>query len=529
MSEEKTSSSSLLSFMFTIPSQEDEIILENDFSSLEPDDLLKEFFDGNNDIQTRISSLEILSNKNIDLCYESVNKITSMFSFSPNAIFRDLIKTIVKNSLLNLTIKIECARAMYDDKNTNDGAKDQLENRYECFHIISKIMNDIPIPLQIDIIRTLMETFTYYNDTLQILTSIITNKNIECEYRYKTILSIQKDNSRKFIQQYLNDVYVSFFKHSDTFIRYKILAAQYILQSFKKKEYIKDITNEVESGIIAFATDTSLDYNLRADAADLLVRLGSPNSKETGKEIIMLLGRNPEGVSTVYNNRQNVHDDDIDNSIRKFILFLSSLRVDVIDGKHVSFEDAKREILTIEASKENIDLVKSSLLRISLDQTIYDGGQTLQSIFNKIWRLILTHEHSELLKTRMVEELVDMANTCSSGHISRIVNVLCGFEIEGQTFSIEIGWKKQIQSNLIGRLTKKIKDIKDENIRDTILEEMSVSGDISTKKELSTFFRESLLPIRDELYNEFVGGKYVCDDDFEEYFRSAITFFEEGN
>lgn len=534
MSEEKTSSS-LLSFMFTsLENTEDEIILENDFSSLDSDDLLKEFFNGDNDIQIRIYALETLANKNIDLCYESVNKITSMFSFSPNTIFRNLIKTIVKNSSLNLTIKIECARAMYDDKC-------DIENRYECFHIISKIMRNIPfdhptsvpIPLQIDIVRTLMETFTYYNDTFDILSNIVTNKNLECEYRYKTILGIQKDNSRKFIQQYLNDIYVCFFKHSDTFIRYKILAAQYILQNFKKgifkPEYIKDITNEVESGIIAFATDTTLDYNLRADAADLLVRLGSPTSKETGKEIIMLLGRNPEGISTVYNNRQNVHDDDIDNSIRKFILFLSSLRVDVIDGKHVSFEDAKREILTIETSKENSDLVKSSLLRISLDQTIYDGGQTLQSIFNKIWRLILTHEYSELLKTRMVEELVDMANTCSSGHISRIVNVLCGFEIEGETFSIEIGWKKQIQSNLIGRLTKKIKDIKDENTRDTILEEMSVSGDISTKKELSTFFRENLLPIRDELYNEFVGGKYVCDDDFEEYFRSAITFFEEGN
>ena len=47
----------------------------------------------------------------------------------------------------------------------------------------------------------------------------------------------------------------------------------------------------------------------------------------------------------------------------------------------------------------------------------------------------------------MIEELIDMADTCSSGHISRIINVLSGFDINGMTIGINIGWKKQIQSN----------------------------------------------------------------------------------
>lgn len=505
------------------------------------DELLEMFFDGNESIDNRISSIEELFKKNTDICYESVNKITSMFSFSPTHIFRSLIKTIALKSNLDLNIKTECARTLYDE-NKDTG--------YECFNKISFLMDNLPVPLQVDIVRTLMETMKYYDDTCSKLISIITNKKLECEYRYKTIIGIQKDSSRKYKSQYLNDAYFSFFKHADTYIRYKILSAQYLLQLSKSRDVnitfgnktANQIVDDVEKNCISFASDSTLDYDLRADAADLLVRLGTNNSKEIGKEIIMLLGRNPDGLSTLYNNRQNVHDETIDESVRKFILYLASLRSEVnIDGNHVTFMDAQNEIEENsknykptssdfnDKKKSVLDCIRSSLLRISLDQTIYDGGQTLKSIFNKTWRLILSHEHSELLKIRMIEELIDMADTCSSGHVSRIVNVLCGFEIDGKTFSIEIGWKKQIQSNLIARLTKRIKDYSDEEKRDTIIEEMGTSGDISKKPELSAFFRTHLLPIRDELFDEFVGGKYVTEDDFEEFFRSAITFFEEGS
>ena len=506
------------------------------------DELLEIFFDGNESVCNRILALEELSKTNVDICYESVNKITSMFSFSPNFIFRSLIKSIVLSSNLDLNIKTECARTLYDENK---------EIGYECFNNISSIMYPLPIPLQIDIIRTLMETMKYYKDTCERFVSIVTNEKLECEFRYKTIVGIQKDSSRKFKPQYLNDVYFSFFQHDKTFIRYKILSAQYLLQLPRKDNIFGNFGNEtidkvidiVEKTCVSFAEDPILDYNLRADAADLLVRLGSLKTKEIGKEIITLLGRTQHGVSTIYNNRQNVHDDDIDDSIKKFILYLASLRSEINnEGIFLTFDDAQREIEELvktyippnddkeeKKKKSVIDCVRSSLLRISLDQTIYGGGQTLQSMFNKIWRLIVSHEYKDLLKIRMLEELIDMADTCSSGHVSRVINVLCGFEIEGKTFSIEIGWKKQIRANLIARLTKRIKDYPEDEIRDLILEEMGTSGDMTTKPELSTFFRNNLLPIREELFSEFVGENYVSEDEFEEHFRSAITFFEEGS
>jgi len=514
----------------------DEETKYTELSVKEDDDLLKIFFDGNTSIDTRILSLEILEKRNSELCSGAVNKVASMFAFSPNHIFRELLKSIVITSSLDINIKTECARSLYDENK---------EVGYECFKEITVIMDTLPIPLQVDITRTMMETMKYYDVTFSRLQKIITNKRLECEYRYKTVQCIQKDTTRKFKVPYLNEAYLVFFKSVETYIRYKILAAQYLFQLSKadnknqefKSNILEDVVLEVEKTCIEFATDSTLDYNLRADVADLLVRMGGSKAKEIGKEIILFLGRNPDGISTIYNNRQNVHDDTIDESVRKFVLYIASLRSELkSDGHHIVFSDVQREIEDIaktyptsDNSKSVMDCVRSSLLRISLDQTIYPAGQTLQSIFNKVWRLILSHTHCEILKTRMVEELIDMADTCSSGHISRIVNVLCGFEIDGKTFSIEIGWKKQIQSNLIARLTKKIKDIEDEETRDTILEEMMTGGDMINKKELSAFFRNNLLSIRDDLYIEFVTGKYITEDDFEEYIRSSIVFFETGS
>ena len=542
ITEKVTSLSFLLesSFEETVKSLEEDSIM-NEFTD---EHLLKLFFDGNNTIIERIIYLQYLLKNNPQLGGEAINKITSMFSFSPTCIFRNLLKEISLTHSIDVNIRLECGRVIYDD---------DKELGYECFNSICNDIGELPIPLQIDVVKILLETEKYYYTVFKRMQYILTNKNIECEYRYKTLQSIQNSQSESLkktvdfknsqseslketgdfknsqptpLESFIIECYLTFFRDNNTYTVYKILSAQYILQ--KMSLNIK----EVEDTIKSFCLDNTLDYNLRADSADLLLRLGSEESKLVGRDIITLLGRNPDGISTVYNNRQNVHDDNIEKSIKKFILYLSSIRTETRNGEFITFEDCVGEIDEIINKVEELqikkDTINGSLLRISIDQTIYEGGQTLKSIFTKVWRLILSHSFSEILKGRMIEELIDMGNTCSSGHLSRIVNVLCGFEIEGQTFNIDIGWKKQIQSNLIARLTKCIKDIQDEDTRDTILDEMGTSGDIITKKNLSKFFRDNLLPIRDELYKEFVDGKYITSDEFEEHFRSAIEFFEEG-
>ena len=91
-----------------------------------------------------------------------------------------------------------------------------------------------------------------------------------------------------------------------------------------------------------FAQDPDLDYNLRADSADVILRLGSIDNKTTAKEIIMMLGRQDGDVKTIFDNAQNVHIDEIEKSVIEALEFLSELPViskitfDYINCSHLS-------------------------------------------------------------------------------------------------------------------------------------------------------------------------------------------------
>jgi hypothetical protein len=59
------------------------------------------------------------------------------------------------------------------------------------------------------------------------------------------------------------------------------------------------------------------------------------------------------------------------------------------------------------------------------------------------------------MKNRLLEELIEMSGTCSSGFASRLVNVISGFG----DFNITISWKDQIIANFSGRLNARINNI----------------------------------------------------------------------
>ena len=68
----------------------------------------------------------------------------------------------------------------------------------------------------------------------------------------------------------------SFFNNQKNRTLYRILAGQYLIQKCKLKN-----TQDIELILLSFSQDPDLDYNLRADAADVILRLGSLQNKIT--------------------------------------------------------------------------------------------------------------------------------------------------------------------------------------------------------------------------------------------------------
>lgn len=226
-------------------------------------------------------------------------------------------------------------------------------------------------------------------------------------------------------------------------------------------------------------------------------------------------------------------------------------------------------------------LIKVALNRINIDRALYSKyNQSLANIVIKLWSYMVEHEAFEDMKQRLLEELFEMSGTCSSGFASRLINVISGFG----DFNVRISWDEQIVANFSGRLnalarnitkegslyyTDKHRDVVELYLRDigiiktkkedkelddktttnkiidsflktdrdikikqaveafseNVLFEMTIeTEDYTSRKNFAKFFRDHMLAIREELYEEF--KDYITDTEFDLASRKAIASYE---
>lgn len=508
------------------------------FNNKTDQELRKFFLDGSNSIVERIYAVTSITEE--DFKTSCIYDVLSMFDFSPTSIMRQLIYSMIKSNEIDVFSRIKCCQSLYDDNK----AKSYL---YFIFVVEDLIKQNHSIVGTLDLVRTLMEiekldeeikdNVSFYDKTLGFLKHIVSRSDIEADWRYKIIVDIERNKkTRPFIQRYIDDL-LFFIVQSSTALntRHRISASQLLLSTKTTSDDIRDI---VEKIIISFATDTELDYNLRADASDLLIGSGSVSAQNIGRDIILTLGGSKYKKLNLYDDRQNIHTSKINESILKFIQKLSRVSVCIATFEEIAEEVIKfateidfksKEDLNIEVTKNektknisDIDRIKSSLYRISIDGTIYCESQTLQGIFCRIWNIIITNENSFDLKKRLLEELTEMSDTCSTGHLFRLVNVLSGFEIDGNVFNIDIGYENQIQSNIYSEINRRIQNLEDEEYGSLILDEITTSEN-TPKPNLRTFIIKNLQSIKDKMWDEF--KTLVSEWEFEEFFQKSIFSF----
>jgi hypothetical protein len=526
-------------------------------------------------IETRIQGIEMyFADFGQEESNEIVNRLSMMYTMSGTKILEKYLYAMCIKCEISAFLKIVAAKSLcYFNP--------ERELGYKALDTVCQDMEDVATPCQIDVICLLMLHAVYKKQSLQYFCGIINNSKLECDYRYKTILSLENKDipTREF---FLKESISKFFENNENKTLYRILAGQYLIQKSKIKG---DHLEKTELTLMSFAQDPDLDYNLRADSADVVLQLGSVENKKTAREIIMMLGRQDGNVKTIFDNAQNVHIDEIEKSVLEALEFLSSINMKTVHGKQITFEYVKKQIDDeLEKRKPNEpkrktkkykeekeiyddkeDKIKISLNRIYMDRALYSNYNcSLLHIILKIWTYLTEHESGEDMKNRLLEELIDMSGTCSSGFASRLVNVISGYG----DFNLSISWRDQIISNFTGRLNALARDIaKEEHIQKNcklynitfpvrkltkdelakftedekrikkleilesfqciVLEEMTVnSNEFASRKNFLKFFRKNMLGIRQEMYGEF--KEHIPDTDFDLYFRAAIATYETG-
>ena len=169
---------------------------------------------------------------------------------------------------------------------------------------------------------------------------------------------------------------------------------------------------------------------------------------------------------------------------------------------------------------EELDTLNISFNRIELDKSLYGSINTsLINILLRVKNYTLNHTHEDQLNNRLKEEIYEASGKCSTGYGTRLLNVLSGYD----DLSLTISDEDSICGKVSGRLNKLIQNIEDEELRDDIMFEMTLSADseLLNRQKFLKFFRKNIGTIKEEIQIE-------CEDleDFELYFRNAISKYE---
>jgi hypothetical protein len=524
-------------------------------------ELFKEFYNTNR------------KNDSMELLY----RICGMYQFSGSKIIESFLYDFINDSDLSGVFKLESAQNLIlyyeleeeyekgdseEDKKVKDENNEIIrkrnENRknngYKALDIVcSELRNsDISIPCQINAIIMLMKNTDYRENSNKYFIMLINDLNIDCDYRYKTILSLEKKDVKDF-NYFIKNSCIEFLNNEKNMTMYRILSAQYLLQNceIEEKDKIQDI-------LLGFSNDKELDYNLRADAADTLLSLGTQYYKDLARDIILCLGRTGGNTKTIYNNAQNVHTKEIEKSVLEILNVICSVKTMKINNLPIDFYYIEKEIKNLIDEKriicendcknnkkiqekenycsencqkfcEKEERIFISLNRIFMDRTLYSAfTSTLSNILVKLWSYIQESEYKDEMIKRLLEELDEMSGTCSSGFVSRLVNVISGFD---EKLSIRISYEDQIIANMNGRLNQRAQKILDEdskfyneNLNDVI--ELYINSDIKLKKYLiNKIIGEktiTFLPTMKQIISEFL------KEDKELKIKQCIDIFSEN-
>ena len=523
--------------------------------------------------------LEELEKRDKLLINEIINNLNSNYIFSNLSSTKVILSELLHSQKIKFPLRIQMIQTLSNNS----------KNRNECFNYYIKILQsvidlDIDYQKQYEVSYTLI--FDVYRNILQDIDSpdisnqetiliiqtlgrkILCNVVLNEEFRYKLLQTIYKDT--KISDKYKPEL-ITIFLMNNKFSDYRYYI--YICQILNN---LKQITKKELDYVYNLIPELKLEHNGVADFADFFLSMDDNfGYKEKAQRLLESISFDKNSIKTFYNNAQNIHHINVEESINPFIEKLSEIEdveiiinskeyktIPTIDDDKEYGEFLENLIIEIELKsikllfpEESIKRIKSSITRFIFDNTIYsDYCMTLLQILIKSYQYIQMHEFKEELMLRMCEELVDMADTCTTGHIYRIVNIFSGYDIE-----IRIPIEEEVKSCVFARMQKIIETKTDEE-QEKIWENIGSSEEMSQKKKIKintikegslkenefinqeellskeedpevifyNILGKNITELYDELKKEYVDQKLIDEQTLNIYVRKAITSFQLG-
>lgn len=483
---------------------EDEITLDHDY-----DTIIEKILDMDLSHESRINIINTFDDKTT---LEIINKINSMYLITGTTLLKGFIISICQKSFIQDILKIECCKILCQKEPTN-------LNHYKLLDTLITNLERLPIPCKILSIVFLSHCEDLKDSALKHFKNLLNDPFIECDFRYKIILNLDLVNHLDH-HDYIIPLLLYFIKNTSIFTTYRIMTSQNLLQNFKIHLSESEI-NYIYTILYSFSSDQDLDYDLRADATDILLGLGDEHHQKLARDMIAILGNRGK---TIFDDQQNIHNVHIDQSTEPILKKIFQHKL----NPESTHQNIRQQIIQpiqdqIKLLQDKIDKLNITFNRIDIDRSLYGSvNTTLNTLLCRVHSYITDHTHEQELKLRLEEELIEASGKCSTGYGTRLVNVLSGYD----DFNLKISYEDNIQAKLSGRLNKCVREIEDDELRDNILLEMTLCADkeILQRQNFLQFFRQHITDIKQDIWNDVKDD--VNDVDFELYFRKAMSKYE---
>ena len=241
---------------------------------------------------------------------------------------------------------------------------------------------------------------------------------------------------------------------------------KYILKnSLVNKNTTETIFNEFEEIFVS----PTISLYIKMEIADIYIL---NNKIERGNQMLDIIRRRVTAKNeqkTIYDDSQNVHNTKINESVLKVACNLIEIYGETILTE-IGDELEIQKVLT-ELSPQNKKVIKNVMERIQIDTSSFKYKKNHFSLYitvANLWTFIKKHKLSDDLKLRLIEEMVDMEKYCSTGHLSRFINVIQGFT-DNEDLCVRISDEAQMKS-VVSNILEKILLNAPDNVLDGMIE-----------------------------------------------------------
>lgn len=427
-----------------------------------------------------------------------ISRLAFMYVVSSCRDIGEFLLAIATHTEVNYQLRFEAAKSVVEHHNT---FVNFVNNGYAAVDILCREPHELLF--RQSVIVYLMGSNKYKFHARKYLVTLIDDSAIELKHRYGCVVGLERASlSEKNRQYFMAEGFVHIIYGTGMSYMYKIMAAQRILSMFLDRTDLGPKTLRHLENAQLFLVDTCMshpEYNLRADAADVLINCGEPHLADIGRTVIDQLG----GGANYFSNEQNVHIKSIEQSCEDNLARLITC-VGIVKPLDVALDEFDK---TVQNSK-----CKEAFDRIVADRAVYTRFKlTLGSIFALVWTYISRQNNDEMVN-RLAEDLADAVGLCSSGFMARMVNALSGFD----GFLVGISFEDQVAAYFTTTVNTMLQSFPD---CEDVLDDMASGGGPA----LNVFLRNNLSKIRETLFAEFVGSGSITDTDFDLYFKRAYA------